>query len=106
MKYHLPAQLLLVFPAIVFSTSEIYPSQPYQFQGITLNNLTKQPVENVHLYVVSGEEETLSGKDGVFKLTTWQQLPVTVMIEHSRYKTTRVLLKEYNPKTTILLDPK
>ncbi len=106
MKSYLRARLLLAFPAIGFSTSDICPSQPYQLQGITINKVTRQPVEDVHVFIVQGEEETLSVKDGTFKLTTWQQLPVTVVAEHSKFKTAKLVLQENTQRATILLEPK
>ena len=106
MQSYLRAKWLLAFPAFGFSASDICPSQPHLLQGITVNNLTKQPIENVHLYIVPGEEEAFSQKDGTFKLNTWQQFPVTIVAEHSKYKTTRIVLKEKSQQPSIQLEPK
>jgi len=55
---------------------------------------------------VSGEEEALSGKDGVFTISTWQQLPVTLVIEHPRYRSKKISINDPSKKTVIKLDPK
>lgn len=106
MKSYLRARLLLAFPAIGFSVADVCPSQPYLFQGTTINSVTKQSIENVHLYIVAGEEETFSGKDGVFKLNSWQSLPVTVVAEHSKFKTVKLVLKDATQKQVIVMEPK
>jgi hypothetical protein len=106
MQSYLRAKWLLAFPAFGFSASDICPSQPQLLQGTTVSSLTRQPIENVHLYIVPGEEEAFSQKDGTFKLNTWQQFPVTIAAEHSKYKTVKIVLKEKSQQPFIQLEPK
>jgi hypothetical protein len=97
---------LLAVPAFIMSPSEIYPSKPVKIEGNVIHSLNGKTVENAYIYIVSGEEEALSGKDGVFTISTWQQLPVTLVIEHPKYRSQKISIKDPGKKTIIKLDPK
>ena len=45
-----------------------------------------KPVEKCYLYIIPGEEEAISDKDGKFTINTWQPFPLTINAEHIRYK--------------------
>lgn len=100
------ASWLIAVPALIFNTSEIYPGQPAIFQGSVVHGVTGKGVENAYVYIVSGEEESLSGKDGNFSISTWQELPVTLVIEHPQFKTKKIVTKDTSKKQVIKLDPK
>ncbi len=97
---------LIAVPALIMSPSEIYPSKPVKIQGNVVHSLNGKQVENAYIYIVSGEEEALTGKDGVFTISTWQQLPVTLVIEHPKYQSQKISIKDPGKKTIIKLDPK
>jgi len=88
------------------SPSEIYPSKPVKIEGNIIHSLNGKQVENAYVYIVSGEEEALSGKDGVFTISTWQQFPVTLVIEHPKYRSQKISIKDANKRMIIKLDPK
>lgn len=85
---------LIAVPALIFNTTEIYPARPVNIEGRIVHKTSGKSIENVYVYIVSGEEEALSGKDGVFKIATWQDLPVTLVIEHPGYKQQKVRITE------------
>ncbi|MBO9562347.1 MAG: hypothetical protein J7621_06205 [Niastella sp.] len=97
---------LLAVPALIMSPSEIFPSKPVKIEGNVIHSLNGKQVENAYIYIVSGEEEALTGKDGVFTISTWQQLPVTLVIEHPKYRSKQISIKDPAKKTVIKLDPK
>ncbi len=103
----LPAyQWLVAVPALIFSTTEIYPGKPAEISGQIIHTDTGQRIENAYVYIVSGEEESLSDKNGKFSITTWQQLPVTLVIEHPQYKKKKVRTSDASQKQVIKLEPK
>jgi protocatechuate 3,4-dioxygenase beta subunit len=56
-------------------------------QGTVLTEGSLKPVADAFVYTVSGEEEALTDKNGKFKLTTWQSMPVAITVEHRDFKT-------------------
>lgn len=97
---------LIAVPALIMNPSEIYPSKPVKIEGNVIHSQNGKQVENAYIYIISGEEEALSGKDGLFSISTWQQLPVTLVIEHPKYKPKQISIKDPGQKALIRLDPK
>lgn len=97
---------LIAVPAFMTNPSAMYPSKPVKIEGHVVHNLNGSKVENAYVYIVSGEEEALSGKDGLFTISTWQQLPVTLIVEHPKYKSKQISIKDPGQKAIIRLDPK
>jgi hypothetical protein len=63
-----------------------------------------RPVLNAYLFVVKGEEETITGSNGQFALTTWQKFPVSLSVEHPDYKKLKLVIKEAGQKQVIKLE--
>ncbi|MES1219545.1 MAG: carboxypeptidase-like regulatory domain-containing protein [Bacteroidota bacterium] len=59
-------------------------------QGNVLTEDSLKPVAGAFVYTVSGEEEAVTDKNGNFKLTTWESLPVSVTVEHQNFETLNV----------------
>jgi protocatechuate 3,4-dioxygenase beta subunit len=59
-------------------------------QGTVLTEGTMKPVPDAFVYTVSGEEETLTDKNGNFKFTTWQSMPIAITVEHRDFETVKV----------------
>ena len=97
---------LIAVPALIFSTTEIFPAKPVYIQGKIVQKSTGRAIENAYVYIVSGEEEALTEKDGSFKVTTWQDLPVTLIIEHPHYKVQKIKVSDSTQTRLILLEPK
>jgi uncharacterized LabA/DUF88 family protein len=97
---------LIALPAIILHTSEIYPDRPHTITGAVKNNATDKYIENVYIYITSGEEEALSNNKGAFTISTWQDLPVTLVIEHPIYKSKKIRITDASQYQLIKLEPK
>lgn len=97
---------LIAVPALIFNTSEIYPGRPSTIKGSIVHSTTGKSIENAYVYIISGEEESLSDKDGSFTISTWQELPVTLVIEHPSFKQKKISTKDTVKKQVITLEPK
>jgi len=97
---------LIAIPVLIFNTSEIFPARPYTIEGSVTNRNTGKQIENVYVYIVSGEEEALTNQKGVFTISTWQELPVTLVIEHPTYKQKKIRITDASQYQVIKLEPK
>jgi hypothetical protein len=61
-------------------------------QGTVLTEGTMKPIPDAFVYTVSGEEETLTDKNGNFKFTTWQSMPIAITVEHRDFETVKIKL--------------
>jgi len=59
-------------------------------QGTVLTEGSLKPVQDAFVYTVSGEEETLTDKNGNFTFTTWQAMPIAITVEHRDFETTKI----------------
>ena len=71
-----------------------------------MNNETAAPILGAHVYVVKGEEEAITGSDGSYRITSWQQLPFTLTIEHNNYQIGSIRITESGKKQLVKLKPK
>ena len=85
--------------------SLIFPvSTATEVSGIVLDKNNHQPVPNVYIYTIKGEEETLSRENGSFKLLSWEKLPVTVSFEKKGYKPARITINKDQKNKQIVLE--
>ncbi len=59
-------------------------------QGTVLTEGSLKPVPDAFVYTVSGEEEALTDKNGNFKFTTWQSMPIAITVEHRDFETIKI----------------
>jgi len=97
---------LIALPAFILHTSEIFQAKPYTIEGAVKNSATGKSIENVYIYITSGEEEALSNSKGTFTISTWQELPVTLVIEHPVYKQQKIRITDASQYQLIKLYPK
>ena len=105
MKRLLPIILVSFLPLFIFSSA---PQASFSevVKGMVIDNSNHTPVEKAYIYIVSGEEEALSLKDGSFEITTWQAFPVTLQIKHEQYKATKIVYKNAAESPLIKLQSK
>lgn len=96
---------LIMLPALIFNTSAIYPGRPSTIQG-TVTSSTGKTIDKAYIYIISGEEEALTNKKGVFSISTWQDLPVTLIIEHPVFKKRKINITDASNHQFITLEPK
>jgi hypothetical protein len=63
-------------------------------------------IVNAYVYVIAGEEETLTMRDGDFQLKTWQPLPLTLVVEHGEFEKQRILIKKHGQHVIVKLHTK
>jgi hypothetical protein len=78
---------IFILPAMILSYTDYLKTGPLQLEGTVVEAETGKPVEKVYLYVLKGTEEILTNSKGEFKLSTWQELPLTLTVEHKDYTT-------------------
>jgi len=106
MKLILSYSSFIAIATIILSSTSKLPDHKVTISGSIVQTATNQHVENAYLYVVQGEEEALSGKDGSFTIATWKNLPVILVAEHAGFKQTKVIIKDASQKQVIKLEPK
>lgn len=74
--------------------------------GKIIHTESRKAIDNAYVYVIAGEEETLSTKEGAFKLKTWQKFPIVVVVEHTEYASREIILKKPTVELVISLDKK
>lgn len=97
---------LLLLPVFISLTSAIYPARPYTIAGTIKNGTTDKNIQNAYIYIISGEEEALTNNKGAFTISTWQELPVTLIIERPTYKQKKIRITNVSEHQVIKLEPK
>ena len=103
----IPQVTAIIFLATCFSFSPVGKDDlPDLVKGKIVDHSNNLPIEKAYIYVVAGEEEALSHKDGSFEIMTWQKFPLTIQINHEQYQVEKMLYKSPNEKPVIRLTPK
>lgn len=55
---------------------------PVTIKGVVLDAQSGKPLAGVYLYVVKGEEESLTDAKGTFVLESWQSLPLQLTVQY------------------------
>lgn len=105
MKRTLPLLYLSFLPIFIFPSTR-QTSFPEVVKGKVIDVSNQAPVEKAYVYIVSGEEEALSLKDGSFEIITWQAFPITVEIKHDQYKAAKIVYKNASESRLIKLQSK
>ena len=103
MNLKLPIQLLVFSYVTLWSVEQATHRAPAVFEGKVISNETAAPVVGAHVFIIKGEEEALTGSDGSFRITSWQQLPFTITIEHKNYQTSNIRITEGGKKQLVKL---
>lgn len=99
--------LIFLIPLFVFTSSlKREHHSPQTVKGKIIDSDSQLPVESAYIYIISGEEEALSSKEGAFEITTWQAFPLAIKINHDLYRTSEVVYKTHGASPVIKLQRK
>lgn len=76
-----------------------------EVSGIVVNSVTNEPVANVYIHAVRGEEESLSNGKGTFKLLSWKTPPVNIVFEKEGYRSQKLSVKNDRKNVKVVLEP-
>jgi hypothetical protein len=99
----LPFTLLFAFT----SYSQVSKTEPVIIQGKVIAEGTNQPVINAHVYVLDGEEETLTDSKGEFTVKSWQKTPIKLTVNgFNNYQKQSIVITDPSQKQLIRLRTK
>ena len=75
-------------------------------KGVVVTREGKLPVKSALVYIVKGEEETLTNGKGEFILNTWNRTPFELNIENEGFKPVRVIVNSTSETINIFLEAK
>lgn len=88
-------QLSIVIISWLFSFhSNVDPAAVVVLQGKVVDARNDKPVAKVHVYVVRGEEEALTGNNGRFRVQSWQSLPLKLSVMAQGFQPVSLAVKE------------
>lgn len=97
---------LLTIVSLLQVSSTPEHSLPDLVKGKLIDSLTGLPVEKAYIYIISGEEEALSSKDGSFEIMTWQPFPLAIQVTHDHYRSVKIVFKKGEDRPLIKLQAK
>ena len=100
MKQLLP---VLLFATTILTSFDKPASNQQKIVTGKIVGASNEGITDAYVYVVAGEEETLSLKDGKFSLKTWQPLPLVLVIEHNDFEKQRIIIRASDKPVTIKL---
>lgn len=71
---------------MLFSYKEVSRVIPSTISGIVVEQESGLPVEKAHVYIIKGEEESITDSKGVFRILSWKKFPVAIITEHAKYE--------------------
>ena len=93
MKISIPLSVMAILTgSLIFASFTFVPAEQKTVNGKIVGS-GDEGISDAYVYVIAGEEETLSVKDGKFSLNTWQPLPVTLIIEHADFEKQQVIIQ-------------
>jgi len=76
-------------------------TKPTVVEGHVYAGKNSAPAAKLYVYIVEGEEECLTDKNGYFRIETWQQLPVHITVQEPGKQTVRHQVKDPSVKQVI-----
>jgi len=92
----------MAFPSF-FTSQDFYYASGFLVEGKAVDAYTRNPVSNIHVYTVAGEEEAFTHKDGSFRMKTWRTFPLTIVAEHPDYYPKKIVVADSLTKPEIIL---
>jgi len=95
--------ILFIIPAMFFSYNDALTFIPVTIKGVVLDTTTNKPVANAYVYIVKGEEESLTDKNGAFSIETWQHLPLLLTVQQANAAVKKIKVITANPTLRIYI---
>jgi hypothetical protein len=97
---------ILFFSVILITLFSFTYALPNIIEGTVVSEKTGKPVSNAHVYIVHGEEETLTNSKGEFRIESWKKLPVILTVDHKEYEKIRISISTAPGKHVVRVKPK
>ena len=75
-------------------------------KGKVVTKDAKRPVKNALVYIVKGEEETLTNEKGEFVIGTWRSVPFDLYVDIEGFILKKVIIQNTSESISILLESK
>ncbi len=87
--------------------SQVKTHSPVVIEGKVVSESTGKPVPHAHVYVLGGEEETLTNDKGEFRLQSWQAAPLKLTVDsYNNYRKESIVVTDPSQKQVIRLKNK
>jgi hypothetical protein len=83
--------------------SDIPHFLPQTIAGIVYDKRNRLPLGNVLVYILKGEEESVTNIHGEFTIATWQHFPLILTIQTNGWPEIKKEVKSVSEKTIIYL---
>ena len=83
------------------ANNSLETGKPLVVEGHIYFEKTSAPANRVHIYIIEGEEEALTDKNGYFRIETWQKLPLQVTVKHYQQPPLRYRIADPNVKQVL-----
>jgi hypothetical protein len=96
--------LVIAFTGILhFAGTAQEKKTPAVVKGVVQDAATREPIANVHVYIVKGEEESMTDNRGAFSIRSWQTYPVRLQAAAKGYASKEVQVTGDRQQVVILL---
>lgn len=99
-----------IIPLIIALTGLLYftgmaqeKKGPLVVRGVVQDAATREPLPNIHVYIIKGEEEAVTDSRGNFSIRSWQNFPLKVQASGKGYVSREAQVTNDRQQVTILL---
>jgi hypothetical protein len=76
-------------------------SQRRYLDGVVVDKQTNEPLPDVYVYTVKGEEEAITNENGKFNFSTWQDSDLVLYIKRLNFQEVKVKIAD-SKKTVVI----
>lgn len=76
---------------------------PSLIRGIVQDAATREPLPNMHVYIIKGEEEAITDSRGNFSIRSWQSFPLRIQATGKGYVLKEIQVVNDRQQIAILL---
>lgn len=94
--------ITFLLSVMILAYKDITRFLPVPVTGVVLDGTTRKPLSRIHVFTRKGEEESFTNEQGVFRFTSWQQLPMEVTVQEPGGKEKKVQVSSTPVQLTVL----